>query len=49
MRALALYPFKDIWRTLQLSGMEADHSWRASALRYVEVYRNALAFHKTGK
>ncbi|GAC1359445.1 MAG: glycogen synthase GlgA [Ktedonobacteraceae bacterium] len=46
VRALALYPFKDIWRTLQLRGMAADHSWRASAIRYVEVYRNALAFHR---
>ncbi|GER92026.1 glycogen synthase [Dictyobacter vulcani] len=49
VRALALYPFKDFWRTLQLRGMEADHSWHASALRYVEVYRNALAYHQTGK
>ncbi|GLV59942.1 glycogen synthase [Dictyobacter sp. S3.2.2.5] len=49
VRALALYPFKDIWRTLQMRGMAADHSWHASALRYVEVYRNALEYHKTGK
>ena len=46
VRALALYPFKDVWHTLQLRGMAADHSWRASAIRYVEVYRNALAFHR---
>jgi len=46
VRALALYPFKDIWHTLQLRGMAADHSWRASALRYVEVYRNALTYHR---
>ncbi len=45
VRALALYPFKDVWHTLQLHGMAADHSWRASAVRYVEVYRDALAFH----
>jgi starch synthase len=49
VRALALYPFKDIWQALQLHGMEADHSWRASAIRYVEIYRNALAYHHTGK
>lgn len=49
VRALALYPFKDIWQALQLHGMEADHSWRASAIRYVEIYRNALAYHQTGK
>src|SRR5947199_8454373 len=49
VRALDLYRFKDIWHTLQQRGMAADHSWRASALRYVDVYRNALAFHKSGK
>src|SRR5204862_2637914 len=49
IRALELYRFKDIWRTLQQRGMAADHSWQASAQRYVEVYRNAIAFHKSGK
>src|SRR5579872_2483133 len=27
VRALELYRFKDVWRTLQLRGMAADHSW----------------------
>src|SRR5216684_2546094 len=49
VRALELYRFKDIWRTLQQRGMAADHSWHASAMRYVDVYRNAIAFHKSGK
>ncbi len=49
VRALELYRFKEIWHTLQRRGMSADHSWQASAARYVEVYRNALAFHKSGK
>jgi starch synthase len=49
VRALELYRFKDIWRTLQQHGMAADYSWHASALRYVEVYRNAIAFHHSGK
>ncbi len=49
VRALEVYRSKDIWRTLQPRGMNADHSWHASALRYVEVYHNALAFHKSGK
>jgi starch synthase len=49
VRALELYRFKDVWRTLQLRGMAADHSWQASAIRYVEVYRNAIEFHKSGK
>lgn len=49
VRALELFRFKDIWCTLQKHGMAADHSWQASAMRYVEVYRKALAFHKSGK
>ncbi len=48
VRALELYRFKDIWRTLQQRGMAADHSWHASAMRYVDVYHNAIAFHKSG-
>jgi starch synthase len=49
VRALELFRFKDIWRTLQQRGMAADHSWHASAMRYVDVYRNAMTFHKSGK
>ena len=49
VRALEVYRFNDIWRTLQQRGMRADHSWHTSAIRYVEVYRNALAFHESGK
>jgi starch synthase len=49
VRALTLYPQKEIWRTLQLRGMAADHSWSASAMRYVDIYRNALAYHHNGK
>lgn len=49
VRALELFRFKDIWRKLQQRGMAADHSWHASALRYVDVYHNALAFHRSGK
>jgi starch synthase len=49
VRALEVYRFKDAWRILQQHGMASDHSWDASAVRYEEVYRNALAFHKSGK
>src|SRR6266496_695554 len=49
IRALELYRVEDIWRRLQQRGMAADHSWQASAMRFVEVYRNAIAFHKSGK
>jgi starch synthase len=46
IRAVTLFRFKDVWRTVQQHGMQADHSWHASALRYVDVYRNAIAYHK---
>src|SRR5947209_3868866 len=49
VRALELYRFEDIWRRLQQRGMAADHSWQASAMRFADVYRNAIAFHKSGK
>jgi starch synthase len=45
VRAIELYRFKDAWRLLQQRCMAADHSWNASARRYVEVYRQALGFH----
>ena len=47
VRALELFRFKDIWRTLQQRGMQADHSWHASAQRYVEMYRKAIEFHNS--
>jgi len=33
--ALAVYAEPGLWRTLMLNGMRADHSWSASAQRYV--------------
>jgi starch synthase len=49
VRAIELYRFKDAWRVLQQRCMAADHSWHASARRYVEVYRLAREFHLSGK
>lgn len=46
VRAIELYRFKDAWRVLQQRCMAADHSWQASARRYVEVYQQARAFHQ---
>lgn len=48
-RAIELYRFKDAWRVLQQRCMAADHSWQASARRYVEVYDSAIEFHHSGK
>src|SRR5207237_10874771 len=49
VRALEVYRFKDAWRVLQQRGMAVDHFWGASAMRYEEVYRTALAFPTSGK
>lgn len=49
MRAIELYRFKDAWLVLQQRCMAADHSWQASARRYVEVYEAAREFHRSGK
>lgn len=49
VRAIELFRFKEIWRTLQKRGMTADHSWHASAMQYVDVYRDAIEFHTSGK
>lgn len=45
-RAITTFRFKDVWNSIQSHGMEADHSWSTSARRYVEVYHNAIAYHR---
>jgi len=42
-RALALYPDRQAWRTLQNAGMRQDHSWDRSAREYVRIYERAAA------
>ena len=41
-RALAHYRERDTWRALVGRAMRADHSWDASARRYVELYHRAI-------
>ncbi|MCI0488560.1 MAG: glycogen synthase GlgA [Blastocatellia bacterium] len=36
--ALLVYADSELWRTLMLNGMRADHSWERSARLYVELY-----------
>jgi starch synthase len=43
VRALENYRYADTWRTLTLQAMAADHSWAASARKYVDLYRRAIA------
>jgi starch synthase len=43
IRALETYRHRGIWQQLMVRAMSADHSWAISALRYVELYRRAIA------
>jgi starch synthase len=43
VRAAETYRHQDLWRRLMLRGMLADFSWDASAKKYVDLYRRALA------
>ena len=36
--ALMVYADRDLWRTLMLTGMRADHSWNHQAQEYVDLY-----------
>ena len=39
--AVQLFLQKEIWKQLQLNAMTADHSWQASAVKYLELYKTA--------
>jgi starch synthase len=42
LRALLVYEDKSLWRGVQDNGMRRDFSWRASATRYLDLYRCVL-------
>ena len=43
IRALENFKYRDTWRQLMVRVMSADYSWEASAKKYVDLYRRALA------
>ncbi len=43
VRAVETYKHHDAWQQLQKRGMAADHSWHRSAIKYVDLYRRAIA------
>lgn len=45
VRALESYRHRPLWQQLVLRAMAADHSWRASAARYVDLYYRARQIH----
>jgi starch synthase len=40
--ALIVYADRDLWRSLMLNGMSADHSWQSSAQLYIELYESLM-------
>jgi len=46
VRAAETFKYPDMWQRLQLRGMAEDHSWDASARRYVDLYRKAQSFKR---
>jgi starch synthase len=46
IRALETYKYRDVWRSIQVQGMQQDFSWNRSARKYVEVYHKALQYHR---
>ncbi|MGI9628225.1 MAG: glycogen synthase [Longimicrobiales bacterium] len=45
-RAFDAYGDRDAWQTKMRTAMRRDFGWSASAERYLEVYRTALAAHR---
>lgn len=43
VRALENYRYRNHWQQLVIRAMASDHSWSASARRYVDLYHRALA------
>ncbi|APZ93818.1 glycogen synthase GlgA [Fuerstiella marisgermanici] len=41
-RAVEVYRQPDVWHQLMINGMSIDWSWHTSAMRYADVYRQAL-------
>ena len=40
--ALMVYADRELWRTLMLTGMRADHSWEHAARQYIELYERLV-------
>lgn len=41
-RAVNDFKLKDVWRKIQINGMQKDYSWKRSAEKYVEFYQSAI-------
>jgi len=43
VRAIETFKHREAWQQIQVQGMTADFSWSQSALKYVDLYRRAIA------
>ncbi len=48
-RALHVYEQADLWRGLQMRGMQKDFSWEHSAKKYINLYRSLMLTRKSKK
>lgn len=46
VRAIETYKHRVTWKRLQQKVMSLDYSWKASALKYVELYEKAIERHR---
>jgi len=46
LRALHQFDIKELWRSLQINGMNADFSWEKSALEYAKIYMKLIKGEK---
>lgn len=46
VRAVETFRYPEIWQSIQRRGMAADFSWNRSALKYLDLYRRALAIRR---
>jgi starch synthase len=48
-RALQVYSQPDLWRGLQVRGMQKDFSWKSSASRYFDLYVSIITSYRQKK
>jgi len=41
-RAVSLFQDRKLWRKIQLNGMTQEFSWRKSAEKYIQIYKNVM-------
>ena len=45
-RAINDFHNKAVWKKIMLNGMKKDYSWEKSAVKYVDMYKNAIEIRR---